>query len=239
MALTSINVGNIANDGTGDDLREAFIKVNNNFLEVDSRLTTTAVTGLNLGTVGETVFAGQTEGVLQFKRLLAGANTTLSSNGDQIIISSSGGLSDVLVLADNGSIVVTSSNYLGINGGEVITTRVSANNLIIDLNDTGIVERDTNPKLSSSLNANDKNIQNVNTINANSFIGPLTGLVNGVDVTYIDNYFNDYWDFGDIIDRTNYDSIIEFLIKDYVVDFGDIIGAGVKEFIVDLGPISA
>lgn len=238
MALTSINVGNIANDGTGDDLREAFIKVNNNFLEVDSRLTTTAVTGLNLGTVGEIVFAGQDDGILQFKRLLAGANTTLSSNGDQVIISSSGGLSDVLVLADNGSITVTSNNYLGINGGEVITTRVSANNLIIDLNDTGIVERDTNPKLSSSLNANDKNIQNVNTINANSFIGPLTGLVNGVDVTYIDNYFNDYWDFGDIIDRTNYDSIIEFMIKDYVVDFGDIIGSGVKEFIVDLGPIS-
>jgi hypothetical protein len=239
MALTSINVGTIANDGTGDDLREAFIKVNNNFLEVDSRLTSTSVTGNNLGTVGEVVYAGQDEGILQFKRLLAGANTTLTSNGEQVIISSSGGLSDVLVLSDNGSIVVTSNNYLGINGGEVITTRVSANNLIIDLNDNGIVERDTNPKLSNSLNANDKNIQNVNTINANSFIGPLTGLVNGVDVTYIDHYFNDYWDFGDIIDRTNYDSIIEFLIKDYVVDFGDIIGIGVKEFIVDLGPISA
>ena len=31
MAVTSINVGTLANDGTGDDLREAFIKVNNNF----------------------------------------------------------------------------------------------------------------------------------------------------------------------------------------------------------------
>ena len=30
MAVTSINVGTLANDGTGDDLREAFIKVNNN-----------------------------------------------------------------------------------------------------------------------------------------------------------------------------------------------------------------
>jgi hypothetical protein len=239
MALTSINVGNIANDGTGDDLREAFIKVNNNFVEVDSRLLSTSVTGNNLGTTGEIVFAGQAEGVLNFKRILAGANTTLTSNGEAVIISSSGGLSDILVLSDNGSIIVTSNNYLGINGGEVITTRVSANNLIIDLNDTGIVERDSNPKLSSSLNANDKNIQNVNTINANSFIGPLTGLVNGVDITTINKYFNDYWDFGDIIDRTNYDSILEFLIKDYVVDFGDFIGSGVKEFIVDLGPISA
>jgi len=29
MAIQTINIGNIANDGTGDDLREAFIKVNN------------------------------------------------------------------------------------------------------------------------------------------------------------------------------------------------------------------
>jgi hypothetical protein len=27
MAIQVINVGNLANDGTGDDLREAFIKV--------------------------------------------------------------------------------------------------------------------------------------------------------------------------------------------------------------------
>ena len=31
MANSIINIGTLANDGTGDDLREAFIKVNNNF----------------------------------------------------------------------------------------------------------------------------------------------------------------------------------------------------------------
>ena len=36
MAVTSINVGTLANDGTGDDLREAFIKVNNNFTDFAS-----------------------------------------------------------------------------------------------------------------------------------------------------------------------------------------------------------
>ena len=30
MSIETINIGNIANDGTGDDLRSAFIKVNNN-----------------------------------------------------------------------------------------------------------------------------------------------------------------------------------------------------------------
>ena len=37
MTITNINIGTIANDGTGDDLREAFIKVNNNFAELDAR----------------------------------------------------------------------------------------------------------------------------------------------------------------------------------------------------------
>ena len=31
MSIETINIGNIANDGTGDDLRQAFIKTNNNF----------------------------------------------------------------------------------------------------------------------------------------------------------------------------------------------------------------
>ena len=34
MANSIINIGTLANDGTGDDLREAFIKVNNNFSEL-------------------------------------------------------------------------------------------------------------------------------------------------------------------------------------------------------------
>ena len=34
MNIQTINVGAIANDGTGDHLRDAFIKVNSNFTEV-------------------------------------------------------------------------------------------------------------------------------------------------------------------------------------------------------------
>ena len=37
MAIQRVNIGTIANDGTGDDLREAFVKVNNNFTELDIR----------------------------------------------------------------------------------------------------------------------------------------------------------------------------------------------------------
>lgn len=36
MAIQIVNVGQIENDGTGDDLREAFIKVNENFSELST-----------------------------------------------------------------------------------------------------------------------------------------------------------------------------------------------------------
>ena len=39
MANSIINIGTLANDGTGDDLREAFIKVNNNFKKLFSKNT--------------------------------------------------------------------------------------------------------------------------------------------------------------------------------------------------------
>jgi hypothetical protein len=237
MAITSINVGNIANDGTGDDLREAFIKVNDNFTDVNSRITSTAVEAINLGIAGESLYAGKDDGTLQFKKLIAGTNTVLTSNPESITISSTGGMSELLVLSDNGSIVVAANGYLGVTGDNGVTTRINGSNIVVELAETGIVAADTSPTLSQNLNANDKRIQNVNTINANEFIGPVSGLVYGVDVRTIGAYFTDYWDFGPIVDRVNYDSIIEFMIRDYTVDMGGFIGETVKEFTIDLGAI--
>ena len=37
MAIQTVNIGTIANDGTGDELREAYVKVNANYSELDSR----------------------------------------------------------------------------------------------------------------------------------------------------------------------------------------------------------
>jgi len=235
MAITSINVGNIPNDGTGDDLREAFIKVNNNFAEVDSRLTSVPVNGENLGTGGEGIYAGKLDSDLQFKSLVAGSNVTLTSTGSSITIDAAGGLDSLLVVSDNGSCNVINSTYLGINGGDVITSRVSGTNVILDLDNTGIVAHDTNPTLSAHFDANDFNIQNGATISANNFIGSVTGLVHGVDIRDINRYFDNYWEFGEMIDDTSYTSIIDFIIGNTEVDLGPIAGAGVLTSTIDLG----
>ena len=66
MAIQTINVGNIPNDGTGDDLREAFVKVNNNFSEVDTKLAQVPLSAANRGQSGEGVYAQTVDNVLEF-----------------------------------------------------------------------------------------------------------------------------------------------------------------------------
>lgn len=87
MAIQTINLGTFANDGTGDDLRAAFEKVNANFSELDTVL---IANGQNLGT-GQVIFAGKSPnpGVgenLTFKSLKNGQNINLVSDATSITI---------------------------------------------------------------------------------------------------------------------------------------------------------
>ena len=83
--ISTINIGNVVNDGLGDDLRTAFQKVNSNFSALNAGLT---ITGTNLGTVGENVFKQKTGTEFEFRKLIAGNKITLISNPESIVISS-------------------------------------------------------------------------------------------------------------------------------------------------------
>ena len=89
MAIQTINLGTYANDGTGDDLRVAFQKVNANFSEIDNLSISNAV---NLG-AGAGLFAGKQSSPqlgdnLKFKSLVAGSNIFLTTNDNEVIITS-------------------------------------------------------------------------------------------------------------------------------------------------------
>ena len=84
------------------------------------------------------------------------------------------------------------------------------------------------------LNANNQNIVNVDTVSAGSYLGNLTGLVHGIDIREINQYFDEDYDFGPLINR-QFSSIIEYIISDYPVDAGGFIGDEVKDFNIDLG----
>jgi len=85
MTIQRINVGNVINDGSGDDLRTAFVKVNNNFTELDDRhgeQNTASNVGSGAGLFKEKVITD-----LRFKSLVEGPGISIASNTNTITIS--------------------------------------------------------------------------------------------------------------------------------------------------------
>ena len=119
MAIQRVNIGTIANDGTGDDLREAFVKVNNNFTELDIRQPE-KTTGANLGTAGEGVFANTTSGSWTLT-LPAG------SIGDEVSFVDYAGTfdSNALTIASNGS-----EKIIGSTSDLTVSVERAANTLV-------------------------------------------------------------------------------------------------------------
>ena len=219
MAVQLINIGNIANDGTGDDLREAFIKVNTNFEELDLR-DDEQTTASNLGIEGEGIFAQRLNYDLQFKKISAGANVTLTADDNKIVIAADSGVSDLTITADTGSILLDDSAALTITGGADISTTLVDNTLTVAYTGVTDLASDTTPQLSADLDAQANNLLNVGTINSSGITGPLTGnvtgnlvgnvtgLVYGIDVR---PYFaTNSADFGNITPTIT--NLIEFLI---------------------------
>jgi len=234
MAIQSINIGSIANDGTGDDLREAFNKVNANFTDLDTKLSTAEGSdGQNLG-LGEGLFAQKSDNTLQFRSIVAGSNISLSSGGNSITVTGDPAMKQLVVVSDSGSVVLGTGNQtIRIQGGFGTTTRVTSEDVFIDIDGLDLVERDTNPKLSGTLNADGNNIQAGGTITATSFVGPLTGLVNGIDVTDLDKFVFGF-DFDALVPTAN--SFSEWFTLNTDVDFGSYTVPNAT--VVDLGSIA-
>ena len=187
MALQTINIGTLANDGTGDDLREAFIKVNQNFDDLDLR-SPESTTVTNLGNTGQGVFAQKVGAELQLKKLVQGSNVTLTSSTTGITINATGGLQQLNVVSDSGSLQLADGGTLNIRGGSGSTTSVAGN--VLTINSTAEVSSDTTPELGGNLDAGGNDISNVNTLTASNINGALTGnvtgLVHGVDIRNIE-----------------------------------------------------
>lgn len=229
MALEYINLGVVANDGTGDDLREAFLKINRNFEDIDLR-NDEKTRVVNLGDTGEGLFFNLVNYQIQLKKIAAGENIQLSADEEKITISAPNiGIEELRISTDGDTLTVnTPQSFVGIVGGTNITTSLNPQGEVVITNDhiTSLAE-DENPTLISNLNANGFSLAAVNAITAQSITagqfngnltGNVTGLVNGVDPAETAAYFDGYYDFGDIIITVN--SILEWVIAGADVDFG-------------------
>jgi len=177
MSLQEIKIGNFANDGTGDDLREAFRKVNLNFQELDLR-DDESTTAANLGVTGEGIFSKKAGAELQFKKLVAGKDLTLTSNDDRILIDANGGVKSLLVVSDSGSVILNETASLNIFGGPNVSTNITnGNTLNITYTGNTSLQDDLNPTLGGPLNGAGFDISNIGTIEALTFNGNHNGNV--------------------------------------------------------------
>jgi len=115
--LETINLGQYANDGTGDDLRTAFEKVNNNFSTLNLTLGVTSAT--NVGG-GAQLFKQKVADTLQFKTLTSpNSSVTISNTTDTVTLSVTTELSSDTSPALGGNLNL--GEYY-IYGGDVQTT---------------------------------------------------------------------------------------------------------------------
>lgn len=108
MTIKPINVGNVVNDGSGDDLRTAFVKVNDNFTELVN-IRGEANTASNIGT-GIGVFKEKVVNDLKFKSLVAGAGISITPDANTITIVNND--HNILTNYDFGNIGSQSNNVI-------------------------------------------------------------------------------------------------------------------------------
>lgn len=122
MTVQTINIGNVVNDGLGDDLRSAFQKVNANFAALDAGLT---VTASNLGDVGANVFKAKVGANLEFRRLIAGNDKITVTEGENVIeIKNVDPDSFTRIDTDSGSMLASEFRQFTLQGGpDVNVTR--------------------------------------------------------------------------------------------------------------------
>ena len=219
MAIQTINVGLLANDGTGDDLREAFIKINQNFDELDLR--TESTTATNVGDTSYTIFKEQTGNDLFFRGIavdpLYPGTMALRISDDGNTLYARSATESILFTDGTNTIASSVEQVVTFTGTEAV--RVTANNSTRTLTFDGQIARETAPTLNADLDANNNDIINI-------------GNINSIPVTSLEQIFN--FDLGDM--NTTKTSLIEWLISDYDFDLGTIDSPASVE--IDLGTIA-
>lgn len=217
MAIQTINVGLLANDGTGDDLREAFIKINENFNELDLRSESTTAT--NVGS-GFGVFKELVDNELQFRNVAVNP-----AFPDTMVVGISDDGNTLYLHSRQATYRITDGTNTIVSGVEQVLTMtgsgaadVSVDNSTRTITIDSQIENELSPTLGADLDADNNSLLNVNEIN-------------GISMDKIAEAFG--FDFGTI--STVKTSIFDFLVDQVDVDFGTIVTPNLAE--VDFGEL--
>lgn len=116
MTIQTINIGGYANDSTGDDLRTAFNKVNQNFALISNEVN--IANGANIG-VGIGLFAQRNAANLQFKSLVSRDNSVVITSTDTTV-----NIQSRSKLENDTSPKL--SNDLNLNGHDIVNGNINA-----------------------------------------------------------------------------------------------------------------
>jgi len=150
MAKQSLNLGTIADDGTGTTLRAGGDLINDNFNEIYSKLGDgTTLHDLTFPNATDTVVGRDTTDTLTNKTLDGGSNTFSNIPGSALT-----NASFTLVDESSTSATISLGETLGITGGTNLTTAISGDNINITLNSsvTGLTSLQTETLTNASGN---------------------------------------------------------------------------------------
>jgi hypothetical protein len=212
MAKQLVNVGSVPNDNTGDPLRDAFIKINENFDEVYQgiELLDPPQNGFT-GPVYYTPVGGLTVEVIWPSYYIGGV--LYPAGQDQITLDAADptfNRFDSIIVDDNGLNKITgvpSSNpeqpILDFNTQLLVTfIFVEAAQTDLTVSDVNIYDENTGPFVVSSNNG---------TVNPDSTTGPFTG-TKVLDVGAFNNtHYIDFTDSVNLYKRTDYDQLRLFI----------------------------
>ena len=247
MAIQTINIGNIVNDGLGDDLRTAFQKVNANFTDLNARALVT--NSSNVGASGVGIFKTKNVDVFEFKKLVGGTNVTIVDQTDTVQINSPLQQTFGSVIVGNGTdnIEATVANdTFGIKGGTNVTVSLDGRYVKIDaFSQAARLFDDPNPTLNGDLVLNGRAIQGAGSFNGDltlrtvngsgigNLIGNVTGLVHGVDIRdIVEN--PKLFDFGNI--NSTIETVFQLILFTTDLELGTITGG--SPLVLDFGTIN-
>jgi hypothetical protein len=206
MAKQTINIGAVANDGTGTNLRSGAIIVNDNFNEIytalgnGSSITLTATpTELNL-LAGVTAIVTSTNSVALSNKTISGSNNTLLNIGNSSLTNSSFSIRD----DSSSAISITLGGTLKVKSNDGITTTVSQGDTInIQLDGTVLTTTSTNTVSNKTISASSNTISGLTNTN-------LSGTA-GITNANIANPFIQFSDESSTVNSTALGGKLEFL----------------------------
>jgi len=217
MAIELVNIGRIANDGTGDDLREAFIKINRSLEDLDLRIDD-KTEGVNTGS-GAGVFYRRDGYDLQFKSLTStDSSVAFTDNVTSLDVKLGAGVGDTPLVADTGAFTLARNATLNIRGDGALTTTADEATNTITIGGVSQLSSDPTPVLAAPLNAGNYNIFNVNELTAQN----IESTVYGIDVRELASAYESF-DFGGVVtDAATVNNFFDYIRATTDIDLGTV-----------------